>query len=160
MKVFLLRHAPAEYGGPDPERPLSGQGRRMAEQLARFIRSKRYYKINEIWCSPYRRARETAEPFLASGSRKRELHLLDCLTPDGDPVDVVPRLARQKGAVMIVGHNPHLSHLARYLLGVDETATHLPFKKGALFVFKRDPLCPSGFSLSAYLPPAALGLKG
>lgn len=68
MKVFLLRHAPAEYGGPDPDRPLSADGTRIAAQLARFIAGNRYYQFSEIWCSPYLRARQTAEPFIGKGA--------------------------------------------------------------------------------------------
>jgi phosphohistidine phosphatase len=160
MKIFLMRHAPAEYGGPDPDRPLTDSGTRMAAQLARFIAGKRYYAFSEIWCSPYLRARQTAEPFTGKGSEAVRVTLMDCLTPHGDPAELLPKLARLQKPVLIVGHNPHLSLLARYLTGIDHPAANLSFKKGALFAFKRDPLSASGFSLAACLPPAALGLKG
>ncbi|MGC9452049.1 MAG: SixA phosphatase family protein [Oceanipulchritudo sp.] len=158
MKIFLLRHAPAVYGGPDPDRPLTESGKRMAAQLAAFTRARRYYSYTEIWCSPYLRARQTAEPFAVNGKKPIPVKWMDSLTPHGEPADLLPRLARLNHPVLIVGHNPHLSILAHYLLGAAEA--HFPFKKGALWVFKKDPLSPSGYSLSACLPPASLGLKG
>ena len=158
MKVFLLRHAPAEYGGPDPDRPLTESGKRMAAQLAAFTRSRRYYSFTEIWCSPYLRARQTAEPFTVSGNKAIPFRVMDSLIPHSEPADLLPKLVRLQHPVLIVGHNPHLSILAHYLLGAAEA--QFPFKKGALWVFKKDPLSPSGYNLAACLTPASLGFKG
>jgi phosphohistidine phosphatase len=158
MKVFLLRHAIAAYGGPDPDRPLTPEGEYDAEFLAKFTSGNSFYDFSEIWCSPYLRARQTAEPFLRATSNKVKLEVLDSLTPFGDPIDIVSKLIEQRKSILIVGHNPHLSILARTLLGMEESHVHLPFKKSGLMTFKRDQYNQTGYSLSAYITPKSVGI--
>ena len=159
MKLFLLRHTEAAYGGPDPDRPLSRAGTHMARDLAKFIASKPYYSFKKIWCSPYLRARQTAQPFAESFSANESIELKDCLVPGADPHLILREVQECDSSVLLIGHNPHLSILVAKLMELDHGFYPLPFKKGALFVFKRDPYSDSGFTLSACLPPAAIGLK-
>jgi phosphohistidine phosphatase len=159
MKIFLLRHAPASIGDPDPERPLSGSGQRMARRLAKFMQGNPFYRYTEIWSSPYRRARETAEHFMGTGKQTVSMELTDRLLPEASPENLLPDLVHRNEPVLLVGHNPQLSNLASILMGSGGTTCHQPFKKCALFVFKRDHFSPSGFTLAGYLPPASLGLK-
>lgn len=159
MKLFLLRHAPAEQGSPDPERPLSPAGHRRARELAAFLHGKRYFRIKNAWCSPYLRARQSLQPLLDAGLiPPGSVHYRDDLRPHSDFVPLLPAINRHRGPLLLVGHNPHLAGLARCLAGIDYSTTPLPFKKGALFVFKRERAAATGFILSAVLPPAALGL--
>jgi len=160
MKLFLLRHAPAEPGSPDAKRALTPAGRRMAEELARFMAERPFFAVQEIWCSPYRRARETAAPVHAALGEKVRLRFRDDLVPHADPAALLPDLRRLDRPLLIVGHNPHLAHLARHALGIHAAGVPFAFKKGAVLALKRDPLSATGFSLAACLPPAALGLKG
>lgn len=155
MKLFLLRHAAADFGGPDPDRPLSESGRSYARQLAEYIASNSYFSFSEIWCSPYKRARQTAEPLLSSHKR---IQLKDFLVPEANPASLISQLSSREDALLVVGHNPHLSLVAKQLLGLHRNQVPPSFKKGALFVFKKHPDSPSGFSLSACLPPVILGL--
>ncbi len=158
MKVFLLRHAIAAYGGPDPDRPLTPEGEYDAGFLAKFISDNSFYDFSEIWCSPYLRARQTAEPFLRSSKNEVKLKEFDCLTPFGDPIEIVSKLIEQQKSTFIVGHNPHLSILARMFLGMEESHVHLPFKKSGLMTFKRDPYRQTGYGLSAYITPKSVGI--
>ncbi len=158
MKVFLLRHAPAEPGSPDARRPLTAAGRRMAERLAEFMAERPYYAVRAIWCSPYRRAQETAAPVQAAFGGRVRVACRDDLVPEADPDALLSELRRLKQPVLIVGHNPHLAELARRALGL-APGVPFPFKKGALLVLERDPDSATGFSLAGYLTPAALGLK-
>ncbi|NBD37512.1 MAG: phosphohistidine phosphatase SixA [Verrucomicrobia bacterium] len=160
MKLFLLRHAPAEPGSPDADRPLSPAGHRMAQQLAAFLKGKRYFSFTQVWCSPYRRARETLDPLIAHGLSRTQVQYREDLLPGSDIAEILPEIHRMRKGLLIVGHNPHLATLARYLSGLDSPQAPLSFKKGAVWVFKQEPLAASGFSLAAALPPAALGLKG
>ncbi|NDV60979.1 phosphohistidine phosphatase SixA [Puniceicoccales bacterium CK1056] len=158
MKLFLMRHAHADYGPPDPERTLSGRGQECAQQMASFAMERGFFDFEEIWCSPYERARQTAEPFLNNSKGTLKIHYMDKLVPHGDPADLYKRLKKQESSVLIVGHNPHLSILASALIGIDRERSYLPFKKGALMVLKREEFTQSGFCLQAYLTPSSLGL--
>lgn len=157
MKVFLMRHAHADYGPPDPERPLSTRGRECARGMAALAAEQDFFDFAEIWCSPYLRARETAEPFAAIHAPVLKIHYMDWLVPHADPSAILARLKSSEDSVLLVGHNPHLSLLAGLLLGIDPDRTHLPFKKGAIMAFKAELYPESGFSLQAYLTPSSLG---
>jgi phosphohistidine phosphatase SixA len=159
MKLFLLRHAPAEASTPDADRPLTPAGHRLSQQLAAFMDSRRYFKFGEIWSSPYLRARQTVQPLLDLKAGKVPFHIREELTPYAEVAHLLPEISRFAKSILIVGHNPHLTHLTRYLLGHDNSQPPFPFKKGALFVFKKDPLSPTGYTLSSVLTPSALGLK-
>lgn len=159
MKVFLLRHATASYGPPDPDRPLTGEGSTHAHKLAAFIQDNPFYDFSEIWCSPYLRARQTAAPFMDGINGKIPLVEMDCLTPFGDPEDLIPRLLKTPDSILIVGHNPHLSILSSMLLGLRNSAACIPFKKCGMMIFKRDNFNETGFSLAGYLTPNSIGLK-
>lgn len=159
MKVFLLRHSIAAYGGPDPDRSLTQEGQHHAESLARFIRDNSFFDYEEVWCSPYRRARQTAKPFMDEQPGPINYQEMDCLVPFGEPMEVLSKLIELHHSVLIVGHNPHLSQLARILLGVNQSHVHLPFKKSGLMAFKRDPFSQTGYSLAGYLTPKSIGIK-
>jgi len=159
MKIFLLRHTQAAYGVADPDRPLTATGHKMATGLAKFVAHHSGYRFSEIWCSPYLRARETAKPFLHLHGHEHPLTLMDELVPGGDPEFLVNKLVQAEKPVLVVGHNPHLTRVARRLLGLDHSQSTIVFKKGMLFVFKSDPYSPTRFTLSAYLSPGSIGLR-
>jgi 2,3-bisphosphoglycerate-dependent phosphoglycerate mutase len=58
MQFLVVRHCKAE--GQEPEAMLTEAGRAQAEALSVFIN--KYYTVGRVWCSPYRRAVETARP--------------------------------------------------------------------------------------------------
>lgn len=61
--VYLIRHAQSHLS-PEvsyEDWPLSEQGRLQTLRLASFLKS---LKIEEVYCSPYLRCRQTVEPFL------------------------------------------------------------------------------------------------
>ena len=60
MRVTIIRHGqPAEVGHDDP--PLTEQGRR---QAASVMKTLQHTTFDHVVCSPFQRARQTAEPFL------------------------------------------------------------------------------------------------
>jgi phosphohistidine phosphatase len=158
MKVFLMRHAHADYGPPDPERVLSGRGLECARQMAAFVETRDFFEFEEIWCSPYNRARQTAEPFASIRGQSLKTRYKDMLVPHGDPAALLPQLKKLERSVLIVGHNPHLSLLASFLIGINRERSYLPFKKGAIMALKSDDFSETGYRLQAYLTPSSLGL--
>jgi phosphohistidine phosphatase len=157
MKIFLMRHAPASYGPPDPDRPLTREGRQLAARMAAFMRERPMLAIDAVWSSPYLRARQTAEPMLCLPPRPAAAQLTDALLPGADPDRILREIRGCAGTLLLVGHNPHLGRLARRLLGMGEAAPHLPFKKGALMAFEGDPGSRGDWQLLAYLTPKSLG---
>src|SRR5262245_57101438 len=65
--VILVRHASAEQGERDRERPLSALGRSEAERMARVLErlSASGFRPERLLCSPARRARETLDALRA-----------------------------------------------------------------------------------------------
>lgn len=114
MRLYLLRHGEAEpYGrGPDAERSLVEAGRRAVRQ-----KRPRLEPVEAFYCSPYRRARQTAE-IVQPAVGHLEPRLDDRLTPD-QPVEGVLALLQSLDveSCLIVGHNPLLSQTASVLVG-------------------------------------------
>ena len=156
MRVFLLRHTEASYGPPDPERPLTQKGRADAARMAKFIKGKQYFAFDEIWCSPYLRARQTAEPFIESLKDDTLFRIDSSLTPGGDPRVLISSLRKTEQSILVVGHNPHLTYVARALLDPQTPADFL-FKKGSLFVYKRPSWDNEAFHLTALIPASITG---
>ncbi|MBT3336582.1 MAG: histidine phosphatase family protein [Anaerolineae bacterium] len=62
MKIYLVRHAQAEWWKPDQNRHLTKQGYEDAKKLSDILQD---YSIDAIYSSPYKRAHETIEPTAA-----------------------------------------------------------------------------------------------
>jgi len=113
--LCLLRHARATGQGPDAalvpegEEYVRGLGRRLA--ATGFAPARAY-------CSPYRRARETARIVLAEVAPGMTAVQLPELTPDhdaGDTLDVLRALELPAARVLLVSHLPLLGLLAQNL---------------------------------------------
>ena len=140
MILYLLRHGIAEDSNPggDSERALTDEGRRKLALILAIAKSAGV-KPDLIVTSPCLRAEQTAE--LAAET----LGYAD--EPEGDGIlmpfsDVLATWAEIRGmrefdAVMLVGHNPHLSDVMSALLGAP--GGRIPMKKGALARLQVDP---------------------
>jgi phosphohistidine phosphatase len=134
MEIYLLRHAIADQarpGQPDSDRALTREGR---EKLRRVLLRARGagVKPSLILSSPYRRAVETAEAAKQALGYPGEIERADDLTPDASPYDTWEeiRLRKSEGSILLASHEPLMSSLAAYLLGVP--ALQVDMKKAAL----------------------------
>ncbi|MHA7878388.1 MAG: phosphohistidine phosphatase SixA [Saccharospirillum sp.] len=112
MKLYLLRHGEAEpYRADDASRVLTAAGR-----AAILARNEALVPVTRVYCSPYVRARQSAELVQATLGRKPEVQPL--LTPE-QPVEAVMDWLNTlaDGDLCLIGHNPLLSALANRLLG-------------------------------------------
>lgn len=146
MDLLLVRHGVAEErdafvrtGRPDAERPLTSKGRRQmrrgARGLARLVPPPAW-----IATSPYRRAVDTAE-ILAEvwqAEGPAPIHL-EPLVPDGRYETLLREVqAREtEGIGVLVGHEPHLSGFAAWLLTGAERDC-LRFTKGGAMLLQLD----------------------
>jgi phosphohistidine phosphatase len=127
--LWLLRHAEAEDGLPDDERPLTARGTMQADAVGRAL-AVLGVQLEACLSSPKLRALQTAER---------------ACEPLGVPVAVEPALAGEPfdvhalvagmTDVLLVGHDPSFS-----LLLHDLTGTQARMKKGGLAAISKGEL--------------------
>lgn len=128
MDLLLWRHAEAEEGDNDFERALTARGLKQAQSVARWLRQHQPKKLRII-ASPTVRTQQTAAalelPFETNRRMAPEGCVSELIAASGWPV--------AQGAVLLVGHQPGLGHLASLLLSGQEADWTI--KKGALWWF-------------------------
>lgn len=119
MLVLLLRHGHDDRtAGDDP--PLSALGHAQVRATAAQILEHCPAGIEELWCSPARRARDTAAVLRAHVLLGRDR--VDARLGPGASVtghlELIARAHRQSvRSLMIIGHNPALGAIALHALG-------------------------------------------
>jgi len=118
VNFYLMRHGEALPASENPQRPLSPEGRRHVEEVARLARE-RNIQVSAIYHSGILRAKETAEIvagyLMAPGSAAE----LSGLLPEDDPEIVKGELEAAPDSVLLVGHLPFMSRLAGLLVNGD-----------------------------------------
>ena len=144
MKILLLRHAVAEdravfeqKGEIDRLRPLTDAGRQKMTKAVKGLK-KVLPRTTTIVSSPYLRARQTAD--LLAESLSIPVVESDVLCPSCGVDRVMRWLESQqatrkgsrdkKGLIVLVGHEPQLSHLLGYLL-TGSRRSIIKLKKGS-----------------------------
>ena len=165
MRLLVVRHAAAEdkdefarTGRNDDLRPLTADGKRDMREAARGLRNV-VPKLDLLATSPLVRAVETAEILGAEYERKQMV--VEALRPES-PYDDLARWAREhakKDVVAIVGHEPHLSGLASWLLA-GSNSSFIDLKKGAacLLEVEAAPAARSAILLWSLAPRQLRGL--
>jgi len=138
MTFYILRHGLAgERGDPrypkDSERPLTAKGIRKMGKIAQAMK-RLDISLDVLLSSPYMRARQTAEIVAKRFKAGRRLSLVEALTPDGIPEELIEYLNKldvPHETVLLSGHEPYLSRLISVLIaGNPDLAIEL--KKGGL----------------------------
>ena len=126
MDMILWRHADAEDGFPDMARALTEKGHKQAAQMAHWLRE-HLPKGTRILVSPATRAQQTAQALTD------EFQTVHEIAPGASYAAVLAAAAwpESKGAVLVVGHQPTLGHVAALLLS--GTPAEWAVKKGAIF---------------------------
>jgi phosphohistidine phosphatase len=123
LKLILVRHAQAgdaaefaRSGQPDNLRPLTDQGVTRMREAVQGLASLLSGPMNLV-SSPYVRARQTAE-ILAEMLPTGPIRTCDQLVPEAHPSALVGGLFQEQpeGLLILVGHEPHLSRLAGWLM--------------------------------------------
>jgi phosphohistidine phosphatase len=148
MQITLLRHGKAvereAWSGDDPERPLTREGVAQLRKALRAVAG--VIDADEIWTSPWTRARQTAE--IAAELWRLPLREVPWLAGEAeDPVEW-GRLLRSAGDVVLVGHEPDLGRFIGYVLDGRMVA----LKKGGLAVLDGLPR-PGQMELRLLLSP-------
>jgi phosphohistidine phosphatase len=127
--LWLLRHAEAEDGLPDDDRPLTERGAMQADAAGRALAVLGVH-IDACLSSPKRRAVQTAERAC------EPLGVQVTIEPvlSGEPFDV-RELTAGLGDVLLVGHDPSFSLLLHDLTGAQSR-----MKKGGLAAISKGEL--------------------
>lgn len=119
MKVYVMRHGPAEDDSPtgrDADRALTSPGRDRTRNVARALVEGDETPVTII-SSPLVRALQTAE-IVAAIAGVDQVEVRREMGPGGDSVALIGELVRAgKRRVMVVGHEPDLSMLVQRLVG-------------------------------------------
>jgi len=136
MLITCLRHATAELQsltGSDAERPLIKKGIKQMQRVTEFC-LRNGLLPGAVYCSPLRRAQETADLLQAGLPEYPQATCVEWLSLGSSPYTIIDELKHldSKGLddVWLVGHEPDLSVLLGLLLGADSAC--LRIKKASL----------------------------
>jgi phosphohistidine phosphatase len=133
--LFLIRHAKSSWDDPglsDRQRPLAARGQRDARRLGKRL-AKRYRRPDLMLSSPAVRALKTARLISRKlGCRHIAVDARLYACKSSDLLWVIHQLDDRHKRVMLFGHNPELSGLARRF---SDEIHHLPTCAAARFKF-------------------------
>jgi len=116
--LIINRHAKADDGiyADDRDRPLCDEGREIHRQAMEELKNLGY-SVEEILCSPYLRAQQTAE--IAAEFVGGTVKIDEALGSDFNAEYLVQQIPPPKDnkTLMFVGHEPTLSQFANALVG-------------------------------------------
>lgn len=132
MKIYILRHAEAEPrapGGAEGARQLTPEGKRELRGVLRLAHDAGV-EPDVILASPWTRAQETALAASAALGTPKVIETKSLL-PDvlANQIWGEIRSLRPLEELMVVGHEPHLSRFAAFLL---EAPVSIHVKKSAM----------------------------
>jgi phosphohistidine phosphatase len=114
--LVLMRHAKSDYpdGVPDHDRPLAKRGIREAGLAGEWLRQN-VPAFDAVLCSSAARTRQT----LARTGADGRVSYLDRLygAGPGTVIDEINKVGDDVAALLVVGHEPTMSHLALGLAG-------------------------------------------
>jgi len=121
-QLFLLRHAKSSWAEPnvkDFDRPLNKRGKENAPKMAGLLRNT-YGKPDTLIVSTAKRTLSTADYHLNEYGSDNLTVIHDervYEAPVSRLLQVLSELPDDAEKVLLIGHNPGLSHLVRYLTG-------------------------------------------
>lgn len=140
MQIWLLRHARAEISassGRDEDRRLTADGRATCHALQTWFRNHEGALPGTVLVSPARRTVETARTALDRLDLPAfELEPALWNASAGDLVELIQQARPGPRPLLLVGHNPGLEDLLRWLCG---TVSSPGMKPGTLAIIELEP---------------------
>lgn len=160
MRLILFRHGPAvdresylQSHPSDDLRPLTFSGKRKVNRVIQKI-ARSQEDISTLITSPLKRAEQTAQ-IIHKHYKKANYEVAEELKAEASVKEILPRLkqATPVETLILVGHEPHLSRIASYLLTGNETNfIHLK-KAGAIALEFGDKVEPGSALLRWHIHP-------
>ena len=119
-RLIVVRHAKATHkpGFADPDRPLTGRGRRDAKAAGQWLLGQRLIP-DLVLCSPSLRTRQTWDRLAAELGTGHDIEVqYDSrvyLADEDDALDVIGETPDDVRTLLIVGHNPAMQQVASSL---------------------------------------------
>jgi phosphohistidine phosphatase len=135
--VYFLRHASAGQKRAtralDEKRPLDKEGIEQCRYMGRALAALDA-QVDAVISSPLKRATQTAALVGNEIGHEGKLKLDPALRPEGDFESFRELLEshRQEEAILVVGHNPSLSHFLSLLVSGGSNRTAVNLRKGAI----------------------------
>lgn len=147
MDLILWRHAEAEEGTPDLQRPLTAKGQKQARRMAEWLDSQLPDGC-KILVSPALRTLQTVEPL------GRKYKVVPEIGPGASAQDVLRAANWPKGkeAVMVVAHQPTLGEVAALLVGGRDGYWEMK-KANAWWIVQKEADDPDSLYLKAVMAP-------
>ena len=130
MRIYLVRHGSAVSEQEDPSRPLSSEGRRDIELVARTLGIMNL-KVDTIFHSGKLRAEQTAQIIAGAIEVRNGVKKTSGLAPNDEPAEVLALIEAADDDIMLVGHLPHLDNLLKALVRPAEGEGLPEFTAGA-----------------------------
>ena len=130
--IVLVRHVEKD-SSPTADKVdpvLSEEGKARAERLAKVVKR---YKPHEIYSTPFKRTRETAEPI--AKRRKKEIQTYDAAKP-ADLVSKIMDPASKTVHYLVVGHSNTIPSLANLLAKKEIFRNLLETEYGVIWVIR------------------------
>ena len=123
--LYILRHAKSSWDNPllaDFERPLNKRGLEAVPLVGEII-YKNGFKPELFLSSPAKRAKQTAVLVREVGAIEPEIRFDERIYESSPQtlVQIISELGEQADSLLLVGHNPGLEGLIRFLTGETQT---------------------------------------
>jgi len=136
MRLYLVQHAAAAPKEEDSTRPLTVQGREDLVRTGGFLSLFERPKPSRIIHSEKLRSQQTAQMLAEAWGCQDIEESLD-LSPSADPKIWAKRLIEIHEDTLLVGHLPHLQHLASILLCQDSKREIIQFRYAGITCLQR-----------------------
>ncbi|MFH0885255.1 MAG: phosphohistidine phosphatase SixA [Candidatus Micrarchaeota archaeon] len=151
MEIYLVQHAEAKREEEDLERPLSEKGKDEAERVAKALGTVGI-RAEHIMHSGKLRAKQTAEIYSKHFGPSEVREMLG-LAPNDNPKMAKEFLESAKEPVMLVGHMPHLSRLASFLITGNPEQETIQFHMGGAVCLIKDEKWKVKWALTPEITP-------
>lgn len=137
MYLYLVQHGAATSKAEDSARPLTADGVRAVEAMARWA-ARATVTVAQIRHSGKRRAEETADLYAHHLKPPDGVRAVVGLGPTDDVEPVAAGLEGETEALMLVGHLPFLARLVGRLVAGDAERAPVRFTNAGIVCLRRD----------------------